>query len=87
MRIVFIVQGEGRGHLTQAIALEQLLLTAGHEVVGAWVSIAADRLVAPFFKEQFRAPITPVEAPGLVYCPKTNALNLVETCRRIDQGT
>lgn len=82
MRIVFIVQGEGRGHLTQAIALEQLLLTAGHEVVGAWVSVAAGRPIAPFFKEQFRAPITPVEGPGLVYCPKTNALNLVETCRR-----
>ena len=32
MRYVFIVQGEGRGHLTQAISMERLLRENGHEV-------------------------------------------------------
>lgn len=33
MKILFIVQGEGRGHLTQAISMEKLLRSNGHEVV------------------------------------------------------
>ena len=32
MKFLFIVQGEGRGHLTQAITLENILLRNGHEV-------------------------------------------------------
>ncbi|GAB3707815.1 glycosyltransferase family protein [Spirosoma flavus] len=82
MRVLFIVQGEGRGHLTQAISLAQILQSAGHEVIGAWVSVADGRPIAPFFMDQFTAPITPVEGPGLTYCKKTNALDAVETCRQ-----
>ena len=37
MKILFIIQGEGRGHLTQALSLRQMLQTEGHEVVGAMV--------------------------------------------------
>ena len=33
MKFLFIVQGEGRGHLTQALTLEEHLLREGHEVV------------------------------------------------------
>ena len=33
MKFLFIVQGEGRGHLTQAITLEEILRRNGHEVV------------------------------------------------------
>ena len=82
MRVLFIVQGEGRGHLTQAISFAQLLQTTGHEVVGAWVSVADGRPVPSFFTEQFTAPVIPIEGPGLVYCPRTNALDAVQTCRR-----
>ena len=32
MKFLFIVQGEGRGHLTQAINLERTLRRHGHEV-------------------------------------------------------
>ena len=31
MKVLFIVQGEGRGHLTQAITLEEILRRNGHE--------------------------------------------------------
>lgn len=82
MRILFIVQGEGRGHLTQAISLAQILGKAGHEVIGAWVSVTDGRSVAAFFSEQFTSPIHSVEGPGLVYCSRTNALNLPKTLRK-----
>jgi UDP:flavonoid glycosyltransferase YjiC (YdhE family) len=33
MKYLFIVQGEGRGYLTQALTLEEMLRRNGHEVV------------------------------------------------------
>lgn len=82
MRLLFIIQGEGRGHLTQAIALAQIVQAAGHEVIEAQVGMAANRTIPAFFTEQFPAPHKPVVTPELVYCPKTNKLLLGQTLRR-----
>lgn len=79
MRVLLLVQGEGRGHLTQALSFTQILQKAGHEVVGAMVGVTANRKVPAFFQEAFPAPIIPVQSPGLVYCPRTNALQPAKT--------
>ncbi|RYF57625.1 MAG: glycosyl transferase, partial [Cytophagaceae bacterium] len=79
MRVLFLVQGEGRGHLTQALSLAQMLQMAGHEVTGAIVGVTAERTVPAFFSETFTAPITPVFSPGLVYNAGTNALEPFKT--------
>ena len=79
MRILFVVQGEGRGHLTQAISLAQILQEAGHEIVTALVGLAPGRPIPAFFAEQFPAPHTTVTTPAMVYCPKTNRLNVGAT--------
>jgi uncharacterized protein (TIGR00661 family) len=79
MRILFLVQGEGRGHLTQALSFAQLVETAGHEVVGAMVGVTQNRPTPLFFSEQFPAPITPLPSPGLVYHTQTNALQPSKT--------
>ena len=83
MRCLFIVQGEGRGHLTQAISLTQLLQAAGHTVIGAWVNVAKGRPIPEFFTDQFKAPITAINGPLMVYDPKTNALNVSATVRGV----
>ncbi|UFH55569.1 glycosyltransferase family protein [Spirosoma sp. KNUC1025] len=82
MRTLFLVQGEGRGHLTQALSLAQILQVAGHEVIGAIVGVTAERDVPSFFREAFAAPITPVFSPGLVYNTGTNALEPFKTTIR-----
>jgi uncharacterized protein (TIGR00661 family) len=79
MRVLFLVQGEGRGHLTQALSLAQLLKMAGHDVVGALVGTTANRAVPTFFSDAFDAPITPVFSPGLVYNTGSNALEPFRT--------
>ena len=43
MKFLFIVQGEGRGHLTQAITLEEILRRNGHEVVEVLVGKSSSR--------------------------------------------
>ena len=82
MRILFLVQGEGRGHLTQALSLSQIVQTAGHEVTGAIVGVTAERNVPLFFSEKFTAPVIPVFSPGLVYNAGTNALEPTKTTLR-----
>lgn len=53
MKFLFIVQGEGRGHMTQAIAMKELVEEFGHEVVNVLVGGDGKREVPVFFDEIF----------------------------------
>lgn len=57
MKVLFVVQGEGRGHLTQAIAMEDLLRRNGHEVVEVLVDKSNSRSLPGFFNRNIKAPI------------------------------
>ena len=48
-KFIFTVQGEGRGHLTQAISFTQIAREAGHEVVGYAVGSFQGRKIPSFF--------------------------------------
>ena len=54
MKYLFIVQGEGRGHMTQAMTLERMLLDRGHEVVGIMVGKSPIRKVPEFLPHLLR---------------------------------
>ena len=58
MKYLFIIQGEGRGHLTQAMTMEKLLHSRGHEVVEMLVGKSESRTLPAFFTEGVNAPIT-----------------------------
>ncbi len=77
MKFLFIVQGEGRGHLTQAVALAQIVENEGHEVVGALVGSCISGTVQPFFQNSFSSEIIPFTSPGLVY--SQNKLSIKKT--------
>ncbi len=67
MKYLFMVQGEGRGHLTQAIALAQLLKKNGHEVAAAMVGKNPNRVLPPFFEERIGCPVTTFDSPSFDY--------------------
>lgn len=64
-KFLFVVQGEGRGHLTQAIAMQAILQEAQHEVVAVLVG-KSHRKIPAFFEEQITAPIHYFESPNFV---------------------
>ena len=66
LRCLFVVQGEGRGHLTQAMALRHLLRDAGHWVEGVVVGKSRGQAVPYFFEAAFEGPITHVQSPSFV---------------------
>ena len=64
LRVLFAVQGEGRGHLTQALALAPMLRRRGHEVVGVVAGTSRWGDVPPFFRRGIGAPVEAVESPA-----------------------
>lgn len=66
MRYVFIVQGEGRGHMTQALSMERLLRENGHEVVAVMVGKSPSRKLPAFFSESIKAPVEMFESFNFV---------------------
>lgn len=66
MKYVFIVQGEGRGHLTQAISMERLLRENGHEVAAVLVGKSPARKLPAFFAQTIKAPVEMFESFNFV---------------------
>ena len=66
MKFLFIVQGEGRGHMTQAISLSQKLADWGHTLVAVCIGKSERREVPPFVHQKITAPIYLFESPNFV---------------------
>ena len=73
---MFIVQGEGRGHMTQAISAYQFLKKAGHEISCVVIGINPHREIPDYVKQQLEAEIVPVECPGFVMDSKLQSVKL-----------
>ncbi len=86
MKFLFIVQGEGRGHMTQAISLYKILTKNDHEVCKVIVGKSRRRELPKFFLDQINAPILQLESPNFatdrnsksVKIGKTILLNLLK---------
>lgn len=76
MKFLFIVQGEGRGHLTQAITLEKLLIKNGHQVVKILVGKSKTRKIPDFFIRNVKAPIEQFSSPNFLPTPSNKRANI-----------
>ena len=77
LRYLFIVQGEGRGHMTQAITLFELLTGAGHEVVQVFIGSSNRRKIPDFFFNRIKAPIEPLQSPNFVTDSQNKSVKLM----------
>ena len=66
MKFLFIVQGEGRGHFTQAITLEEILRRNGHEVVEILVGKSSSRRLPGYFNRSVGAPVKRFISPNFL---------------------
>lgn len=66
MRVFLTVQGEGRGHLTQAIAVSRILSQRGDELVGVVVGRTGLRELPEYFRSAVRVPVIELPSPGFV---------------------
>lgn len=77
-KFLFVVQGEGRGHLTQAISLFEILTAAGHQVGSVLVGMDNEHNLPAFFQEKIAIKIETFPAPSLVY-GQTKAVKVWDT--------
>jgi uncharacterized protein (TIGR00661 family) len=76
MKFVFIVQGEGRGHMTQAIAFSKILEDQGHELSGVIIGKSKRRAIPEFFSREIKVPIHLAESPNFA-CDKAEKKILI----------
>lgn len=79
LNVAFVVQGEGRGHMTQALALAAYLRGAGHEVVRVLLGRSPHRAVPDYFVEEIAAPVVLFDAPAQVPGPDRRGLSPFRT--------
>lgn len=79
MKYLFIVQGEGRGHLTQAMTLEKLLAGRGHEVVEIMVGKSPQRKLPDFFINGVDAPVSHFESMNFLPSADNKRPSMVKT--------
>lgn len=77
MRFLFTVQGEGRGHYTQALSLAYILRKHGHQVVAVLVGKSDLREIPVFFKNKIDAPITEFRSPNFTSFYKQKRPNIL----------
>lgn len=65
-KFIFTVQGEGKGHLSQAIALKQILENHGHSIVGITLGMSKKRSIPTYFLKEF-PKIRTLASPGIIY--------------------
>jgi len=79
MKYIFIVQGEGRGHMTQAISLYHMLKEAGHEVSHVIVGKSKRRELPKFFLDNIQSPISQLESPNFVTDKNNRSVSVFKT--------
>lgn len=76
MKFLFIVQGEGRGHMTQAIAFSKIIEKQGHQLAAVIIGKSKRRAIPEFFSREIAAPIHLVESPNFA-CDKNEKRILI----------
>ena len=67
MRVCFTIQGEGRGHFTQALAMREMLQHRGHEVVAVIAGTNGHRPLPDYVKDAFGVPLRVMFSPGFQF--------------------
>jgi uncharacterized protein (TIGR00661 family) len=57
MKMMFCVLGEGRGHMTQAMAVKEMADAAGHQVVAVTLGVSTSRPIPPYFESAMKVPV------------------------------
>ena len=57
MKMMFCVLGEGRGHMTQAMAVKEIVEAAGHQIVAVTLGVSAHRPMPEYFASAMKTPV------------------------------
>ncbi|MCX6794984.1 MAG: UDP- glucuronosyltransferase [Candidatus Falkowbacteria bacterium] len=76
MTYLFFVQGEGRGHLTQALTLYAELKKRGHKILAVIAGPDPNSKLPDFFEEQFKDKLIRIYSPKFVVDKNGQGINM-----------
>ncbi len=78
-RTLFIVQGEGRGHLSQSVALKEYLESEGHTVEAVFAGNKRSQPLPDYFKNVFGDKLTLFSSPWFLRTPNKKGIYVLRT--------
>jgi len=78
-KYILAVQGEGRGHMTQAISMYDLLIEQGHTVCAVLLGSSGSRNIPEFFFNKIKSPIIHLQSPTFVTDKKNKSINVAKS--------
>ncbi len=79
MKFLFLVQGEGRGHMTQAIVLSQMLTKNGHKITHTFIGKSDRRIVPDYFRHNILSPVEEIISPNFILDASNKSLRMRKT--------
>lgn len=76
---MFIVQGEGKGHMSQAMAAKEYLEEAGHTVLGVFYGSRPGYDVPDYFTKGFTGKLYPFQSPWFLRTPNKKGIYIGRT--------
>lgn len=77
MRLIFVIQGEGRGHFTQALALKEILEENGHSIEAVAIGRSSTRKVPNYVTEAFsQIQIIEIKSPNFLIDKKGQGIKV-----------
>jgi uncharacterized protein (TIGR00661 family) len=73
-RIVLIVQGEGKGHMSQSMALKELLEEAGHVILKVFIGSHPGKQIPGYFREAFAGLMETFQSPYFLRTPNQKGI-------------
>lgn len=78
-RMIFIVQGEGRGHLSQSVALKEYLDEAGHSLEAVYVGSNPSRKIPDYYRDIFKGKLRSFSSPWFLRTPNKKGIYVGRT--------
>lgn len=77
--VIFVVQGEGRGHLSQALAMKSIVSKLNLEIVKVYVGRSSQRLLPNYFVNDFRGLIEEFDSPNFLIDEKGKGIKVTKS--------
>jgi len=78
-KYLLVVQGEGRGHMTQALSMYDLLIERGNTICAVVIGSGGTREIPNFFFEKLNCPVYTMISPNFVSDKENKSINIFKT--------
>lgn len=78
-RCLFIVQGEGKGHMSQALAVKEYLQEAGHTIEAVFLGTGSEEKIPDYFRNTFSESLHTFRSPWFLRTPNRKGIYVGRT--------